>query len=156
MARLVERTFDPTQPLVARRYFVAAGRHFKIGDPFDWKRLSVDQRRTKLLFEAGKLMHPHQETAQNPAPKPKAEPAGEPDLTPTEIDDPKPDVVLEQHDEPDTEISEVVVEAAVDDGLDDLNMKELRKIAYAEGAASRTSKDAQIEAIREHRATTGG
>lgn len=149
MARLVERTFDPTQPLVARRFFVAAGRHFKIGDAFDWKRLSVDQRRTKLLFEAGKLMHPHQETAQNPAPKAMTEPAKEPDLTPTEIDDSTPDVVLGRLD---VEVSEAVTEPDTDDGLEDLNMKELRKVAYAEGAASRTSKDAQIEAIREHRA----
>ncbi|HEY7821726.1 MAG TPA: hypothetical protein VIG24_02775 [Acidimicrobiia bacterium] len=153
MARLIDRSFDPTQPLVARRFFVAAGRHFNPGDAFDWKRLSVDQRRTKLLFEAGKLMHPHQQTAQRPVPQPKS--AAVADRTPSEISDPKPDVVLDQHDEPDDEMTEAVLSPDSVDGLDDLNMKELRKLAYKEGAPSRTSRETQIEAIREYRAASG-
>lgn len=143
MARLIDRSFDPTQPLVARRFFVAAGRHFNPGDAFDWRRLSVDQRRTKLLFEAGKLMHPHQQTAQSPAPQAAAPVVDTPAAPATEP------VVS---DEPDTEADK---QPANPDGLDDLNMKELRKLAYKEGAPSRTSREAQIEAIREYRAASG-
>lgn len=55
--RIVERTFDPKQPLLVRRAFSAAGRTFQQGDEFDWKRLSVAQRRVTQMFEAGYLMH---------------------------------------------------------------------------------------------------
>ena len=37
------------------------------------------------------------------------------------------------------------------DELDDMNMKQLRAIAEDEGAPYRTSRDAQRQAIREHR-----
>lgn len=144
MARLIDRSFDPTQPLVARRFFVAAGRHFNPGDAFDWKRLSVDQRRTKLLFEAGKLMHPHQQTAQRPVPQAGTAPVAD---TPA-----APAAETAASDEPDTEADK---QPANPDGLDDLNMKELRKLAYKEGAPSRTSRETQIEAIREYRAASG-
>lgn len=151
MARLIENNFDPAKPLVVRRFFVAAGRHFKIGDDFDWRRMSVDQRRVKQLFDIGKLMHPAQATAQRPAPAPKAAPAAAPV-------EPIIEPVIEPAIEPDTlDVSapEVVAEPATpDDGLGRLNMKELRKIAYAEGAASRTSRAEQAEAIREHRSAT--
>lgn len=143
MARLIDRSFDPTQPLVARRFFVAAGRHFNPGDAFDWKRLSVDQRRTKLLFEAGKLMHPHQQTAQHPAPQ-AAAPVADTPATPA--------AEPAASNEPDMEADK---QPANPDGLDDLNMKELRKLAYKEGAPSRTSRETQIEAIREYRAASG-
>lgn len=144
MARLIDRSFDPTQPLVARRFFVAAGRHFNPGDAFDWKRLSVDQRRTKLLFEAGKLMHPHQQTAQHLVPQAATAPIA--DTPATLAAEPA------ASDEPDTEADK---QPANPDGLDDLNMKELRKLAYKEGAPSRTSRETQIEAIREYRAASG-
>jgi len=153
MARLIENNFDPAKPLVVRRFFVAAGRHFKIGDDFDWRRLSVDQRRVKQLFDIGKLMHPAQATAQRPAPAPNAvtpviEPALETALEPAIEPAIEPDTL-------DTTAPEVVAESATpDDGLGRLNMKELRKIAYAEGAASRTSRAEQAEAIREHRSAT--
>lgn len=143
MARLIDRSFDPTQPLVARRFFVAAGRHFNPGDAFDWKRLSVDQRRTKLLFEAGKLMHPHQQTAQRPVPQAATAPVADTPATTAET---------AASDEPDTEADK---QPANPDGLDDLNMKDLRKLAYKEGAPSRTSRETQIEAIREYRAASG-
>ena len=144
MARLIDRSFDPTQPLVARRFFVAAGRHFNPGDAFDWKRLSVDQRRTKLLFEAGKLMHPHQQTAQRAVPQTATAPVA--DTPATLAAEPA------ASDGPDTEADK---QPANPDGLDDLNMKELRKLAYKEGAPSRTSRETQIEAIREYRAASG-
>lgn len=140
MARLISRPFDPTKPVYARRFFVAAGRHYEPGTPFDWQRLSVSQRRVFLLYEAGKLTHEADSEA------PKAEP----------ITGPKPDVVLDPSQEPapDGEMFEAVIapepEAPTDD-LEDLNMKELRAIAEEEGAPYRTSRDAQRQAIREHR-----
>jgi hypothetical protein len=140
MARLISRPFDPTKPVYARRFFVAAGRHYEPGTLFDWQRLSVAQRRVFLLYEAGKLTH----EAGTEAPKAEA------------IPEPKPAVVLEPSQEPapDGEMFEAVVEPeapAPADDLEDLNMKELRAIAEAEGAPYRTSRDAQRQAIREHR-----
>jgi hypothetical protein len=135
MARLIDRSFQPNAPVVARRFFVAAGRHFNPGDAFDWRRLSIDQRRVRLLFEAGKLMHPEGEVVPEP----------EVVLTPA------PTIEQEVQDE---DILAVAVETSADsedDGLDDLNMKELREIADAEGAPFRVSREAQRDAIRENR-----
>lgn len=135
MARLISRPFDPTKPVYARRFFVAAGRHYEPGTLFDWQRLSVAQRRVFLLYEAGKLTH----EAGPEAPAPKAEkPAPAPKPIEQEVQD---DEILTAAAEP---------EAPVDE-LDDLNMKELRAIAEEEGAPYRTSRDAQRQAIREHR-----
>lgn len=138
MARLISRPFDPTQPVYARRFFVAAGRHYNPGDHFDWQRLSVAQRRVFLLYEAGKLTHDtHAETVA-PTPKPAASPA------------PKP---IEQ-DVQDGDLPTTAIEPAPEDPtdeLDDLSMKDLRVIAEAEGAPYRTSRELQRQAIREHR-----
>ena len=139
MARLISRPFDPTQPVYARRFFVAAGRHYNPGDRFDWQRLSVAQRRVFLLFEAGKLTH----DAGTEAPAPKAEkPTPAPKPVEQEVQD---DEILAAAAEPAPE-----PEAPTDE-LDDMNMKQLRAIAEDEGAPYRTSRDAQRQAIREHR-----
>lgn len=139
MARLISRPFDPTKPVYARRFFVAAGRHYEPGTPFDWQRLSVAQRRVFLLYEAGKLTH----EAGPEAPAPKAEkPAPAPKPIEQEVQD---EDILTAAAEPAPE-----PEAPTDE-LDDLNMKELRAIAEEEGAPYRTSRDAQRQAIREHR-----
>lgn len=151
MARLIDRSFNPAQPLVVRRFFVAAGRHFKIGDEFDWKRMAIDLRRVKLLYEAGKLMHREDATAQNPLPKPKAE-APVAQVTEDEVIE----AVVETTAEPETETVEAPTAAHPDDDLlDHMSMRELRKIALVEGAPSRTSRSEQREAIREHRAAKG-
>ena len=148
MARLIDRTFNPNESVVVRRHFVAAGRHFKIGDDFDWKRLAVDQRRVKQLYDVGKLMHRTLATAQRPAPEPKPEPVT-----------PAPTIEQEVQDE---DIHNTALDAAPDpepvddepqDGLTDLSMKELRAIAYKEGAPSRVSRKDQREAIRANRRT---
>lgn len=80
--RLVERTFNPKKPLVARRDFVAAGRHFKVGDSFDWTRLSVAQRRVAQMFDANIVGHTDEEQAPPPAP-----PTPEPEVVATTNDD---------------------------------------------------------------------
>lgn len=67
--RLVERNFDPKKPLVARRDFVAAGRSFSQGDAFDWKRMSIAQRRVAQMFEANHVGHVD-EQAEEPTPPP--------------------------------------------------------------------------------------
>jgi hypothetical protein len=138
MARLIERTFDPAAPLVVRRFFTAAGRHFNPGDDFDWRRLSVDQRRTRLLFEAGKLMHP--QTVQH-----EMEDKGIPRAAAADAPETPPTPPLQE-----------VPRAAEADGLDDLNIKELRAIAEAEGAPFRVSREAQREAIRARRSGAAG
>jgi len=126
--RLVERVFDPRVEVIARRPFTANGKHFHPGDLFDWRRDAVDLRRVRQLYDAGKLMHPHEATVQRPAPAPEP-PAPEP---------PAPAVAA--------------VEAPNPDGLDDLAMPELRDIAKREGAAFKVSRSDQREAIRAHRA----
>jgi hypothetical protein len=145
MAFPPERTFDPAKPVVARRFFVAAGRHFNPGDVFDWRRSSVDQRRVRLLFDAGKLMHP-----ETPALSIGAKAA---------VTTAAPSIAVETQDD---DIHHIAVTTAaqddqpaateqVTDELDDLGMKELREIAQAENAPFRVSREAQREAIRENR-----
>lgn len=147
MARLISRPFDPTQPVYARRFFVAAGRHYNPGDHFDWQRLSVAQRRVFLLYEAGKLTHETSTDAPK-AEKPKAAPAPAPKPVEQEVQD---DDILAAVIEPASEPTPEPEPEAAADELDSMNMKELRAIAEAEGAPYRTSRAAQREAIREHR-----
>ena len=149
MARLIDRTFNPSEPVVVRRHFVAAGRHFKIGDDFDWKRMSVDQRRVRQLYEAGKLMHRDMGTAQRPAPEEKDRPAA-----PTSASESPAQIEATQGTASDAAIDAALAAPADDepqDDLTDLSMKELRAIAYKEGASSRVSRKDQRAAIREHR-----
>jgi hypothetical protein len=150
MARLIERIFDPRRPLIARRFFVAAGRHYNPGDAFDWRRMAVDQRRVKLLFDAGKLMHPDTDAA------PEAEPLIEVAAVGAV---PAPTIAQEVEDE---DAHHIAITASatderatsaeqVSDDLDGLNMNQLRTIALAENAPSRVSRAEQREAIRENR-----
>jgi hypothetical protein len=151
MARLISRPFDPTQPVYARRFFVAAGRHYNPGDRFDWQRLSVAQRRVFLLFEAGKLMH-EETAATTKAQKPKAAPIKDgPDVDVTLDQSPEPAPDGEMFEGQTDSVMEPVAEPGPADELDDMNMKQLRAIAEDEGAPYRTSRDAQRQAIREHR-----
>ena len=168
MARLIDRSFNPAKPLIVRRFFVAAGRHFKIGDEFDWKRMAVDLRRVKLLYEAGKLMHREDATAQNPLPEAKTAPAAEvkaealveqvaeDEVIETPVEQVSEEEAVEEAAAAEPETETVEAPADSDDALlDHMSMRELRKIALAEGAPSRTSRSEQREAIREHRAAKG-
>ena len=135
MARLIERVFDPAKPLIVRRFFAGAGRHWNPGDHFPWRQLAVNARRVRLMFEAGKLMHP--EASEDALIEVGAVGA----ITPA------PSIAQGMQDE---DIHHVAV-APVTDELDDLGMKELRAIAEAEGAPTRVSRADQRQAIREHR-----
>jgi len=148
MSRLIERIFDPSRPLVVRRFFAAAGRHFNPGDPFDWRRYAVDQRRVRLMFEAGKLMHPEPTFAEHARlSQPVIEVAAV-----GAILSPAPSIEQEMQDEDIAATSTPLDDAVlIDDGLDALNMRELRDIAAAEGAPTRLRRADQREAIREHR-----
>lgn len=132
MTRLVHRVFDPNRPVLVRRPFVAAGRHFETGDTFDWKRLSVDQRRTRLLYENGKLMHAEDATAGRPAPMPNVLP-------------PMPETALQPV------VTAPVTDNEPQDDLTDLDLKELRAIALDMGVPYRVSRTEQRQAIREAR-----
>ena len=141
MARLIDRSFDPNRPVKVRRFFVAAGRHWQPGRLFPWKNMALAQRRVKLLFDAGKLMHPDIDEVVEDAP----------------IVAPEPTIAQEVQDE-DTHHDAVSADrepaAAPEetgDELDTLTMPELREIADREGAPTRVSRAAQREAIREHR-----
>lgn len=142
MARLIDRSFDPNRPVKVRRFFVAAGRHWRPGSLFPWQKLAIAQRRVKLLFDAGKLMHAEDQAPtypQTPAPTIKHE------LEDFDILTAAATPVTEDAPEQEAETPEPT------DELDDLNMKELRAIADEEGAPTRVSREAQREAIREHR-----
>lgn len=151
MALMPERKFDPAKPLVVRRMFVAAGRHFNPGDAFDWRRMSMAQRRVMQLFDNGKLMHA-EATSEI-----KSDLAG---LQAREmISRPAPEPVLnvEKTVEQEIQDEDIRIAAAVEpatvfgDGLDLLDMKALRAIAEQENAPYRVSREAQREAIRENR-----
>jgi len=123
MRAFAERIFDPAQPMIVRRPLTAAGRHFKPGDEFDWKRMAVDQRRVRLLFEQGKLRHSSEPVRQS---KPAT---------------PRPDPV-----KPEPQVQEPADEL---DNIED--MKVLREIAIREGARTTVAKDRQRELIRDNR-----
>ena len=150
MARLIERSFDPNRPVKVRRFFVAAGRHWEPGRAFPWKTMALAQRRVKLLFDAGKLMHADYADggvvgAEDFTPALMGEKPSESTITPA------PTIAQEVQDE-DTFHTVVTATPAEPVGdLDGLNMKELREIADREGAPSRVSREAQREAIREQR-----
>jgi hypothetical protein len=139
MARIPSSEFNPAVPVLVRRFFVAAGRHWSPGDPFTWQRLAVDQRRVKQLFDAGKLMHPADGGVV-------ARPARMPSMGETPS---------EQTIQTEVENDEILANAAASDepmdDLTDLGMKELRAIADEINAPSRVSREAQREAIRETR-----
>jgi len=143
MARLIERTFDPARPAYVRRFFVAAGRHLQPGDLFDWRRWSIDQRKTRQLFDVGKLMHDATASVVTPAP--------------TALQEVEDEAILiaasEAPEAPPTEAPEAQPE---DDGLDDMNMIQLRAIAAEEGAPTRQRRDDQRAVIRENRLARAG
>lgn len=137
MTRLVVRTLDVTKPLVARRKFVASGRRFAPGQPFPWQDMGLTPRQVGLLFNTGHVIHP---------------------VEAAPVVTPEPTIEMEMQDEDAHHVA--VTSAAADeqpaapvegDGLDGLNLKELRQIAADEGAPTRVSRDEQREAIREHR-----
>ena len=55
--KLTERVFNPGEPVYARRAITANGHKFNPGDVFDWRKMAVNQRRVRQLFDDGKLMH---------------------------------------------------------------------------------------------------
>lgn len=138
MARLIERVFDQTRPLIVRRFFQGAGRHWNPGDPFPWRQMSISPRRARLLFDAGKLTHSDSTAVFDPPPA----------MTPA------PTIAMEMQDE-DTHHAAVTA-ASDDDGLDALKMQELRAIAEAEGALTRVRRSEQIDAIRANRRANAG
>ena len=123
MARLIEQKFDPSRPVVARKYFIANGRKYAPGAELDWRKLGIAQRRVLQMFEAGKLCH---DTSAR-----KTEEVA-PESNPLENFD------YYEAQKPDTDL----------DAIDD--MKELRRIADEVGAPYKVSKKDQREAIREH------
>ena len=143
MARIPSNEFNPAVPVLVRRFFVAAGRHWNPGDVFTWQRLAVAQRRVKQLFDAGKLMHPAQGgTVAAPAQTPLMGEKPSEQTVQTEIEN---DEILANAADTAAADDEIV------DDLTDLNMKELRAIALEIDAPSRVNRKAQREAIRERR-----
>jgi hypothetical protein len=157
MARIPDRSFNPSVPVYVRRFFVASGRHWEVGTLFDWRRLAVNQRRVRQLFDVGKLMH----LDDMPAPDYEGLQAREA----AAYLKPAAPIAQEARDD---DIQHVAVTApAADDGnpaseqepiddLDGLNMAELRAIADAENAPTRVSRAEQREAIRQTRRARAG
>lgn len=57
MAKRTQEFLDPAKPIFIRKPLKAAGRNFLIGQHFDWKKLAVDIRRIRMLFEQRYLTH---------------------------------------------------------------------------------------------------
>jgi hypothetical protein len=146
-----ERKFDPSRPLFVRRFFVAAGRHLNVEAEFLWRQWAVNERRVRQLFESGKLTHDVPQRADLAGLQARESTASAPRTV-------APTVEQEMQDE-DIHHVAVTAPAAVEqpaapaesDGLDALDMKQLRDIAQAENAPFRSSRTAQREAIREAR-----
>jgi hypothetical protein len=152
MARLIERKFDASRPLIVRRPFVANGRHYKPGDAFPWRTQSFSQRQAMLLHDAGKVAHPEDVPAKVFTPKAvKITPA------PTIEQEIEDEDILAAAASP---VSDVAEESLVGDAteepetlpLDDLDliddMTELRRIADEVGAPRKVSKADQRAVIR--------
>jgi hypothetical protein len=69
--------YDETKPLVARKEFRGGGRIYKSGDKFDPKHMALSERRIKVLFEQGFLMHPDEKVEAKSPPKPLPQPPKE-------------------------------------------------------------------------------
>lgn len=136
MARIPERKFDPARPVYARKTFTANGRKLTPGTELDWKKLAVDQRRVRNMFDTGYIGHdePKAATASNPTDTHAAvKKIVEDEVTPKRIDEA---YTPERKDDLD----------AIDD------LKELRAIADEIGAPYKVSKADQRQAIRDKRA----
>lgn len=123
--KLTERVFNPGEPVYARRAITANGHKFNPGDVFDWRKMAVNQRRVRQLFDDGKLTHA------------RVEPVAVAVAEPVAVAVVEPVTVAEQDDL---------------DLIDD--MKELRRIADEIGAPYKVSKADQRDAIRAHRKET--
>lgn len=51
------KIFNQQQPVFVLREFTLNGRKFKPGQPFPWRRLAVDLRLVRNIFNTGKLVH---------------------------------------------------------------------------------------------------
>ena len=145
MARIPERKFDPSRPVVARKYFTANGRKYVPGAPLDWRSASISQRRVAQMFDAGKLKHDDEVTPERISEE----------VTPERKDKALDDLAAAGQywdaDDKGFEDQNNLATASSDDleVIDD--MKELRRIADSEGAPYKVSKADQRQAIRDHR-----
>lgn len=125
MPDTTSRVFDEHKPVIARHEFQAAGRMFRPGEVFDWRRLAITSRRVGQMYEAGKLSH-----------------EGD-----TEI------ALVAETDAEQVSMNRAAAEAKEDEASkrdDDLavdSLAALQEIAREEGVEIKRSKDDQREAI---------
>ena len=131
MARIKARpVFDPAQPMEVRKSFRAAGRSFRPGEEFPWKKLAITQRRVQQMYEGGQLgFGPNDDGF---------------------------DLELSTDEDTFVAADEFVFsgfDAETDrepDNLNDMTMADLKRKAKAMGAPVKRSKADQIEAIIAH------
>lgn len=67
---------DLGKPLIARKAFRFAGKPYEVGDPFQWRRMSIAERKVRNMIGSGHLMMVDdievQEEVQEAAPVKKA------------------------------------------------------------------------------------
>lgn len=137
MARLHKSpSFDPNKPVYVRRSFRGDGRYWPIGARFNWKHLTVNDRRVAQLYSAGRLTH------DVPSDKPGADAPDSADVGAGVVTDELETVETPEHTGDTSESDEL-------DAID--AMSELRKIAKKEGAPLKTSKANQRISIRQNR-----
>ena len=65
MAKQTPEILDLSKTVYVRKPFKSAGRNLLIGQPFDWKKLAVDQRRVRMMWEQRYLTHQEPETDED-------------------------------------------------------------------------------------------
>lgn len=74
------KVFDPKYPVYATKDFRASGREIKAGQKFNWKQMSVSERKVRQLFDINLVNHgekvaeeavAEKAVAVDPAPSPK-------------------------------------------------------------------------------------
>jgi len=144
MARLINKQFDPTQSVFARKYFIANGHRYEPGMIMPWRNIGISQRRIAQMFDAGKISHDDNIVTTKDTVKPETVVAQNKALDDFEE--------AEQYwDATDFDFDNESILSETDD-LDDIDdMKELRRIADAIGAGYKVSKVDQRQVIRDKR-----
>lgn len=136
--RMVDRNFDPKKQLLVRRAFSAAGRTFQAGDDFNWKRLAINMRRVKQMFDAGHLMHTDEDLVSDD------------DKETESVDNAQADVQNQTDQQGDG--GDPLTATPDNSDLDVDSLVVLQAIATREGAALKSTKAAQRQSIIENRA----
>lgn len=141
MPRRADRPpLDPTRPLVTRTEFVANGRPFGRGQPFDWRKLDIDRMALRRLYDAGHVIHPDYEPGRVPEPtEPSSPPSEAAQSAPEPGGEDGPGAAADAEEAPEQAAGRPVTELGLD---------ELRKIARKHKLPTRRSYAEQLAELQ--------